>query len=79
MSLRVAVRHLQQGAWEKAHPIAQEDESALGCWAHGIVHLQEGDTSNARYWFGRAHRPFPEPIDIQKEVAALAAALGDQA
>ncbi len=78
MSLRAAVRHLQQGAWEKAHPIAQDDESALGYWAHGIVHLQEGDTSNARYWYGRAQRVFPEPIDIQKEVAALAAALADE-
>ncbi len=78
MSLHAAVRHLQQGDWEEAHPIAQDDESALGCWAHAIVHLQEGDTSNARYWYGRAHRPFPEPVDITQEVAALAAALGDR-
>ena len=79
MSLHAAVRHLQQGAWEKAHPIAQDDESVLGCWAHGIVHLQEGDTGNARYWYGRARRPFPEPVDIQREVAELALALGVEA
>ena len=77
MSLGVAVRHLKNGDWQKAHPIAQDDESKLGCWAHGIVHLLEGDASNARYWYGRAQRPFPTPVDIQQEVAALAAALGE--
>ena len=78
MSLRAAVHYLKRGDWEKAHAIAQEDESSLGCWAHGIVHLQEGDIGNARYWFGRAKREFPEPVDIAKQIAALAAALGDE-
>jgi hypothetical protein len=78
MSLRAALRHLQLGDWEEAHSIAQDDESSLGCWAHGIVHLQEGDTSNARYWYGRAQREFPEPVEIAKEISALAAALGEE-
>ena len=75
MSLARAAQYLAQGEWEKAHEIAQADDSALGAWAHGIVHLQEGDLDNARYWFGRARRPFPSPVDIQSEVTALAAAL----
>ena len=51
----------------------QDEESALACWAHGIVHLMEGDLPNARYWFGEAKRPFGE--DIPAEIAALSESL----
>lgn len=70
-----ALRHLRKGDWQKAHPIVQEDDSEFGCWAHGIVHLLEGDLGNARYWFRRAHRTFPTTPDAVAEVAALAAAV----
>lgn len=75
MPLGTAVRLLKKGDWEKAHAIVQEDESALGFWAHGIVHMLEGDLANARYWYRRAQRPFPNPVDTSAEVAALASAL----
>ena len=45
-----AVRHLEAGEWKAAHEIVQKDASSLGCWAHGIVHLVEGDLDNAKYW-----------------------------
>ena len=51
-----AQTHLEAGEWEAAHVIVQEDESDLASWMHAIVHLQEGDTSNANYWFRRAGR-----------------------
>jgi len=54
-----AVRHLEAGEWSAAHEIVQKDASSLGCWAHGIVHLVEGDLDNAKYWYRRAHRPLP--------------------
>ena len=73
MSITSAVQHLEQGEWQKAHDLVQNDESANACWVHGIVHLQEGDVDNARYWFGRARRPFS--TDIAAELAALANAL----
>ena len=50
MALNTAIRHLKQGHWEKAHEIVQQDETKFGCWAHGIVHMVEGDLGNARYW-----------------------------
>ena len=76
MSLRTALRHLQRGEWDKAHGIVQDDEdSPLACWAHGIVHLQEGDVDNARYWFSRAGRPFS--TDVPAELEALAAAIAE--
>lgn len=75
MPLGTAVRHLRKGDWSKAHSIVQNDESELGCWAHGIVHLMEGDLSNARYWYRRAHRSFPREPAPAEEIAALVAAL----
>ncbi len=73
--LGTALRYLRKGDWQKAHPIVQEDASEMGCWAHGIVHMLEGDMGNARYWFRRAHRAFPAAPDPALEIAALAAAL----
>jgi hypothetical protein len=75
MQIGTAIRHLKKGEWDKAHAIAQQDETKLGCWAHGIVHIVEGDLGNARYWYRRAGRPFPKDLDVDNEVAALAAAL----
>ena len=75
LPIGTAIRYLKKGEWEKAHTIVQEDESPFGCWAHGIVHMQEGDLSNARYWYRRAHRLFPKTVDARAEIAALAAAM----
>jgi hypothetical protein len=74
MSLRTAVEHLARGEWQEAHDIVHGDESPLACWAHAVVHLQEGDVDNARYWFGRAGRKFS--TDAAAQLEALAAAVG---
>jgi hypothetical protein len=79
MSLESAIDHLRQGDWQRAHEIVQQDESPLGCWAHGIVHMMEGDVGNARYWYRRAHRGFPATSDAAAELAALASAWKAQA
>lgn len=71
MTLRRAVEFLENGDWEAAHSIAQKDESELGSWAHGIVHLMEGDLSNAGYWYKRAGRESAEPGNIAQEISAL--------
>lgn len=70
-TLRTAAEHLAAGDWETAHPIVQDDTTALGAWAHGIVHILEGDESNARYWYGRAGRPYPGKGALQAEIVAL--------
>ena len=57
--MQKALAHLEAGEWQAAHEIVQKDEdSPLACWAHGIVHLMEGDIPNARYWYGQAKRAF---------------------
>ena len=63
---------LRDGDWKGAHAIVQADESPPSCWAHGIVHLLEGDLGNARYWYGRAGRPWPGAPDARGEIDALA-------
>jgi Tfp pilus assembly protein PilF len=74
--LETALSLLRTGDWEAAHKIVQQDEdSPLSCWAHGIVHLMEGDTSNARYWYREAKREFPRAPSVPDEIAALDAAL----
>ena len=59
-ALLAALDCLDKGDWQNAHTIVQSDESPAACWAHGIVHVMEGDLDNARYWYGRAQRVFSE-------------------
>jgi Tfp pilus assembly protein PilF len=74
--LRRALGQLRKGDWQAAHEIVQADEdSALACWAHGIVHLMQGDAANARYWYRRAGRNFPAAPSAAAEIEALSAAL----
>jgi hypothetical protein len=74
--LAEAVAHLEKGDWQAAHEIVQKDEaSPLACWAHGIVHIMEGDIPNARYWYGEAKRAFPSRLSAVGEVHALKAAV----
>jgi hypothetical protein len=73
-SLRRAADLLAEGAWEAAHTIVQDDPSKLAAWMHGIVHLLEGDASNARYWYGQAGRPFPAAGEVRAEIEAARAA-----
>lgn len=76
-TLADAVRHLEAGDWEAAHVIVQDDASPLACWAHGIVHLMEGDLGNAGYWYRQAGRELPtragrvDDAAIAAEIAAL--------
>jgi Tfp pilus assembly protein PilF len=74
--LKRALALLESGDWQSAHEIVQRDEdSPLACWAHGIVHLMEGDKSNARYWYRQAKREFPREPAPRDEIRALSGAL----
>lgn len=67
---------LAAGDWQAAHVIVQDDEDdVMACWAHAIVHLMEGDTGNAGYWYRRARRHVPVAPDANAELRALRAAL----
>jgi hypothetical protein len=77
-SLRRAAELLAAGEWQGAHVIVQDDPSPLAAWMHGIVHLLEGDVSNARYWYGCAGRAFPGDGAVQDEIEAVRAAVEPQ-
>lgn len=77
-SLQEALALLAARDWEGAHAIVQDNPAPLASWAHGIVHLIEGDESNARYWYRLAERPFPGLLAIDAEIAALREALGPE-
>ena len=76
-TLHDAIALLESGDWKAAHTIVQNDDSTNGAWAHGIVHLLEGDLKNAGYWYGRAGRELVVDVQIVDEIAALKASVAD--
>jgi hypothetical protein len=69
----LALWYLKKGDWEKSHAIAQDLHDAHGAWIHALLHLVEGDLSNARYWFAEAGRPAVKPAQadvLWEEIAA---------
>lgn len=53
--------------WEEAHNIAQDIHTPDGSWIHALLHLIEGDTGNAGYWYARASRTPRSTRDIDAE------------
>lgn len=62
-----ALWHEKAGDWNKAHQIVQDIETEQASAIHAYLHRQEGDESNARYWYGRAGRSFPigRTLDVE--------------
>jgi hypothetical protein len=46
-----------KGDWDKAHSIAQDEETSEGAWVHAYLHRVEGDLGNAGYWYRQAGKP----------------------
>jgi len=69
--------YLYFSAIDKAHEVAQSVESADGAYWHGIVHRQEPDRENARYWFRRvgSHPIFPALTKIAEQFPAAPVSL----
>lgn len=55
-----ALWYAKKGDWHKAHQIAQDSGGADSAWVHAYLHRQEGDLSNARYWYNRAGQPISQ-------------------
>ena len=74
--IREAAALLARGDWQAAHEIVQANEALPhAAWAHGVVHVLEGDLDNARYWYDRAGRRFPGAASAGEELRALDEAL----
>ena len=76
-TLHDAIALLESGDWKAAHTIVQNDDSTNGAWAHGIVHILEGDLKNAGYWYGRAGRELAVGAEVDDEIEALKASVTD--
>jgi hypothetical protein len=46
-----------KGNWDKAHSIAQDEETSEAAWVHAYLHRVEGDIGNAGYWYRQAGKP----------------------
>ena len=44
----------KKGDWDKAHTVVQSGSSMDAAWVHALLHREEGDLSNANYWYRRA-------------------------
>lgn len=60
-----------KGDWETAHKLADSLQGADACSVHAYLHREEGDNSNAAYWYRRANKKVPD-ISLQEEWKALA-------
>lgn len=58
------------GDWDKAHDLAQEENSKEGAWVHAYLHRKEGDRWNAGYWYNRAGKVMPE-VSLEQEWADI--------
>lgn len=52
-----ALWYAEKGDWETAHDVCQQGKTKEGAWVHANLHREEGDLSNARYWYHRAGKP----------------------
>ncbi len=52
--------------WEKAHNIVQDLNDKSAALVHAFLHRQEGDPSNAKYWYDRAGFRMPS-ISLDEE------------
>lgn len=69
-----ALWHEAKGEWDRAHRLAQVEDTADGAWVHAYLHRVEGDASNAAYWYRRAERPVSD-LPMTEEWAAIVEAL----
>jgi len=61
-----------KGNWEKAHLIVQDLNDSLSYHIHAFLHRQEGDYSNAGYWYHKAGVKMPETsLDSEWEEIVL--------
>ncbi len=65
--------HALRGEWDAAHDAGQGDTKD-DSWVHAALHREEGDASNAAYWYSRAGRPVPTK-PVRQEYLEIAATL----
>ena len=71
-----AIAEALSGKWQEAHEIVQKDEQdEFACWIHAVLHRQEGDLPNARYWYARCNRRLRKGVTPEAELREIDKAL----
>jgi hypothetical protein len=66
---------LRKGEWSRAHEVCQGHEGDRDCdWVHAHLHREEGDLSNAGYWYRHAGKPVAT-CSLQEEWEQVTTAL----
>ena len=52
--VHLAIWYIMKDNWDMAHNITQDINTETASWIHAYLHRQEGDISNAHYWYHRA-------------------------
>ena len=68
--LEKALWYAGKGEWERAHHIVQDMNEPLAARIHGFLHRQEGDLSNAGYWYEKSGSPYPA-VSLDEEWVML--------
>ncbi len=53
------IQFIEDGDWNTAHQLVQAHSDKLSCLIHGYLHHDEGNLSNAAYWYKKAGEPLP--------------------
>jgi len=61
---------ISNGNWEAAHHLIQHQHDELACLIHAYLHREEGDISNATYWYSKVNQPLPGNT-LEQELARL--------
>lgn len=72
----VALQHIQNNQWHQAHELIQQNHDPLSSLIHGYLHWQEGDLSNADYWYHRAGQIRPTS-SLQHEFVRITQLIND--
>jgi hypothetical protein len=75
MGITDALQALRNNDWNSAHQIVQNLDGETAAWLHGVLHMIEGDESNARYWYRQAGRAYPGRARIEAEIEAIRSSL----
>ncbi len=71
--LAEAIDLIREGHWDKAHDLVQNYEGDYQFdRLHALLHRQEGDTFNAKWWYNKLGMSVPvssiqEELDVIKE------------
>lgn len=65
-----ALEFISQGNWQAAHELMQHEHDELAFLIHGYLHREEGDLSNANYWYNRAGKVQPNNT-LEQELERL--------